>query len=226
MKKEKNKSDVKVIEHTLVCLSASPSNAKIIKTAAKMAFAFGGSFTALYVKTPDSDKMDEASKRRLQYHIRLAEQLGADITTSYGEDVSFQIAEFARISGVTKIVIGRSNAGRRHFWNKPTLTEKLTEIVPNIDIHIIPDSAANATYRVKSSSFFNSLIPCSKDLVIVFVILMAITLLGLGFHSLGFTDSNIITMYILGVLLTSLFTKGYACGIVSSVVSVMLFNFF
>lgn len=226
MKKEENKSDVKVIEHTLVCLSASPSNAKIIKTAAKMAFAFGGSFTALYVKTPDSDKMDEASKRRLQYHIRLAEQLGADITTSYGEDVSFQIAEFARISGVTKIVIGRSNAGRRHFWNKPTLTEKLTEITPNIDIHIIPDSAANATYRVESSSFFNSLIPCSKDLVIVFVILMAITLLGLGFHSLGFTDSNIITMYILGVLLTSLFTKGYACGIVSSVVSVMLFNFF
>ena len=117
-------------EHTLVCLSASPTNAKIVKTAAKMASAFGGSFTALYVQTPDSDKMDDASKRRLQYHIRLAEQMGANITTVYGEDVSFQIAEFARISGVTKIVIGRSNAKRRHFWNKPTLTEKLTEILP------------------------------------------------------------------------------------------------
>ena len=32
-------------EHTLVCLSASPSNAKIIQTAARMASAFGGSFT-------------------------------------------------------------------------------------------------------------------------------------------------------------------------------------
>lgn len=53
----------KETEHTLVCLSASPTNAKIVNTAAKMASAFGGSFTALYVHTPDSDKMDEASKQ-------------------------------------------------------------------------------------------------------------------------------------------------------------------
>ena len=44
-------------EHTLVCLSASPSNAKIIQTAARMASAFGGSFTALYVQTPAFEKM-------------------------------------------------------------------------------------------------------------------------------------------------------------------------
>ena len=34
-------------EHILVCLSASPSNAKIVKTASRMAAAFGGTFTAL-----------------------------------------------------------------------------------------------------------------------------------------------------------------------------------
>ena len=84
------------MEHILVCLSASPTNAKIVKTAAKMASAFGGSFTAIYVKTPNSDKMDESSKYRLQYHIHLAETLGANITTVYGDDVSYQIAEFAR----------------------------------------------------------------------------------------------------------------------------------
>ena len=145
-------------EHTLVCLSASPTNAKIVKTAAKMASAFGGNFTALYLQTPDSDKMDDTSKRRLQYHIRLAEKMGANITTVYGEDVSFQIAEFARISGVTKIVIGRSNVKRRHFWNKPTLTEKLTEIVPNIDIHIIPDSTADPKYKEKSYRFWQNFI--------------------------------------------------------------------
>ncbi len=226
MDKTRMQREMDVSEHTLVCLSASPSNAKIVKTAAKMATAFGGSFTALYVQTPDSDKMDEASKRRLQYHIRLAEQLGADITTVYGEDVSYQIAEFARISGVTKIVIGRSNVKRRHFWNKPTLTEKLTEIAPNLDIHIIPDNTVNPPYREKTDSFFRNLIPYPKDLLITLVILTVATLLGLAFYSLGFTDSNIITVYILGVLLTSLFTKGYACGVIGSVMSVMLFNFF
>ncbi len=224
--KNKNIAGSAKTEHTLVCLSASPSNAKIVKTAATMACAFGGSFTALYVQTPDSDKMDDASKSRLQYHIRLAEQLGADITTVFGEDVSFQIAEFSRISGVTKIVIGRSNVKRRHFWNKPTLTEKLTDIVPNIDIHIIPDNSADSKYREKPPNFLHNFIPYPKDLLITLLVLVVSTLLGVALYHFGFTDSNIIPVYILGVLLTSLFTRGYFCGIVGSLLSVMFFNFF
>ncbi|MDO4741269.1 MAG: DUF4118 domain-containing protein [Eubacteriales bacterium] len=226
MARTTEKNDINTREHILACLSPSPSNAKIVKTAARMAAAFGGSFTALYVQTPASEKMDEASKKRLQYHIRLAEQSGAAITTLFGEDVSFQIAEFARISGVTKVVIGRSNIRRRHFWSKPTLTEKLSELAPDMDIHIIPDGASDAKYRERPASFLQNLIPYPKDIVITLSILTAISLLGLLFHGLGFTEANIITVYILGVLLTSLFTKGYACSVISSVMSVMLFNFF
>ena len=212
-------------EHTLVCLSASPSNARIVRTAARMASAFGGSFTALYVRTPYSDKMDDDSKKRLQNNILLAEQLGANITTVYGEDVSFQIAEYARISGVTKIVIGRSNIKRRHFWSKPTLTERLTMIAPNLDIYIIPDSAADPKYKEKTYKLWQSLIPRPKDLLIMAAILVVTTLLSTALYQMNFTDSNVIPVYILGVLLTSLFTRGYFCGVVSSVISVMLFNY-
>ena len=38
-------------EHILVCLSAAPSNQKIIDTAAKMANVLQARFTALYVQT-------------------------------------------------------------------------------------------------------------------------------------------------------------------------------
>ena len=55
--------------------------------------------------------------------MRLAQQLGAKIETVYGEDVPFQIAEFARLFGVSKIVIGRSSAAKRHLFSKPTLTD-------------------------------------------------------------------------------------------------------
>ncbi len=226
MKNEKALENKSAGEHTLVCLSASPSNAKIVRTAAKMAKAFGGALTALYVHTPDSDRMTDADKRRLQNHICLAEQLGADIATVYGEDVSFQIAEFARLSGVTKIVIGRSSIKRRHFWSKPTLTEKLTEIAPNLDIHIIPDSAADNKYRVKKKISSNQFLPNMKDMIITIIILAAVTIIGWVFLKLGFTESNIITVYILGVLLTSIFTRGYACSAISSILSVILFNFF
>lgn len=45
LEKEKQKK-----EHILVCLSSSPSNEKIIRTAAQMAQAFQAGFTALYVQ--------------------------------------------------------------------------------------------------------------------------------------------------------------------------------
>lgn len=212
-------------EHILVCLSASPTNLKIIKTAAKMAKAFGASFTALYVKTSSSDNMSEIDKKRLEEHIRLAERVGADITTVYGDDVSYLIAEFARISGVTKIVIGRSNVQRRHFWSKPTLTEKLVHIAPNIDIHIIPDVSVGGNYKERKSLFSKLTFPSVKDVFITMLMLIVVSGIGFLFYELGFTEANIITVYLLGVLLTSLFTKSHACSIISSLISVLLFNF-
>lgn len=84
--------------------------------------------------------------------MHLAEQLGAKIETVYGEDVSYQIAEFARLSGVSKIVIGRSSATRKSIFSKPTLTEKLIANAPNLDVHIIPDTnGKNTAYRAKKA---------------------------------------------------------------------------
>ena len=56
-------------------------------------------------------------------------------------------------------------------------------------------------------------------------ILVGATLLSLLFHQLGFTDANIIMVYILGVLLTSIATSHRVYSLVSSVASVFIFNY-
>lgn len=170
-------------EHILACLSSSPSNAKIVRTAATMAKAFGGTFTALYVRTPDSDQMGKEDCRRLQQHIRMAEQAGADISTIYGDDIPQQIAEFARISGITKIVLGRSSVHRRHFWSGPSLTEKLTMTAPNLDIYIIPDASAENGYGSGRKLFIRPFLPSVRDLLITAGILGCITLIGFLFYN-------------------------------------------
>ena len=212
-------------EHVLVCLSASPSNGRIVQTAARMAKAFNASFTALYVETRNTDKMDEADRNRLDYHMKLAKQLGADINTIYGDDVSYQIAEYARISGVTKIVIGRSNIKKRHMFGKQSLTEKLTLITPHIDIHIIPD--ADSDLREQKETLFKKTNALSivKDLAISLGVIIVISLIGLFFAHLGFSEANIITLYILGVLITSIVTSSKLAWGFSSVASVLIFNF-
>ena len=211
-------------EHILVCLSSAPSNEKIIRTAAKMVSAFHSEFTALFVETPDFQSMSDEDKNRLRQNIKLAQQFGAKIETVYGEDVAFQISEFSRLSGVSKIVIGRSNTVRKHLFSKPSLTEKLISYSPNLDIHIIPDSTAN-TEKKKIKSNKNDLALSIKDILISIIILVAASCVGFVFYNLGFSEANIITVYILGVLITSVTTTHRIYSLISSIVSVIVFNF-
>ena len=52
------------------------------------------------------------------------------------------------------------------------------------------------------------------------------TAIGFLFDHLGLPDTNIVTVYILGVLMISVLTKGYLCSIAGSLLSVVLFGFF
>ena len=191
LEKEKQKK-----EHILVCLSSSPSNEKIIRTAAQMAQAFQAGFTALYVQTAEKTEKTPEDLARLQKHVRLAEQSGAEIVTTHSEDIALQIAEYARISEVTRIVIGKSMMKQGYFHQRRVWTERLTDLVPDLEIHIIPDSDVYRRYQKRKK------------------------------FRLGFTDANIITVYLFGVMLTSILTSGYTCSVVSSVASVVLFNYF
>ena len=210
-------------EHILVCLSAAPSNKKIINMAAKMANAFPSRFTALYVRT--GTKSEDLDKEKLEEHIRYAEKMGAEIVMTHGVNIPVQIAEYARLSNVTQIVIGQSNARRNYFFSKATLTEKLIEIVPDIDIHIIPDAMKTRIYQKRPYVWYVEK-PSVKDYFLTIFIFVICTLIGLLFQKLNFTDTNIVTIYILGVLLTSILTNGYLCSVAGSFLSVFLFCFF
>lgn len=220
----KNNADYYTDEHILVCLSPSPSNAKIIRTAARMARAFKGSFTALFVETPAFPKMSEADKNRLRANIHLAEQLGATVETAYGDDVALQISEFARLSGISKIVLGRNNVRRKHLLSKPTLTEQLVSLSPNLDVYIIPDRQTPVYKERRQSLSEARFIP--MDLVKSLLVLAAVTGIGWCFFSLGFSEANIITVYILGVLVTAVITTQRIYSLASSIVSVLIFNYF
>ena len=191
-----------------------------------MAQAFCASLTALYVQTPGDADMNAEDSVRLQANMRLGQQLGAEIVTTHGEDVATQIAEYVRLSDVTKIVIGRSGVQRRHFWSEPTLTERLITLAPDVDIHIIPDVDAYKSYRGKRLLTIRLAFPTVWDLLLTIGILATATVIGWAFLRLGFANANIIMVYLLGVLLTSAFTSGYTCGVLSAFLSVLLFNYF
>lgn len=220
-----NEMGARAGEHILICLSSAPSNAKVIRTAARMAEAFHSGFTALFVETPETKELKGEHLKRLRDNLRLAEQLGAQVATVYGEEPAVQIAEYARVSGVTKIVLGRTNHRHYPFYRGKSLADRLTDLAGSIDIYIIPDT--QPLYK-KGIKFHHADEPWFRwrDLLkTLFVIIMA-TLIGFGFYAMGLHDANIITIYILGVLITAVWTRGHLYGAIASLLSVVAFNFF
>ena len=220
---EGKEKSAKAGEHILICLSSAPSNAKVIRTAARMAEAFHSGFTALFVQTPETKELSGENLKRLRSNLRLAEQLGAQISTVYGTEPAVQIAEYARVSGVTKIVMGRINHKQNPITGKKSLAARLIELT-DLDVYIIPDH--QPLYKKPLGKLH---VPKArftwKDTGIMLASLLLSSLAGFGFYYAGFSESNIITVYILGVLITAVWTNGHFYGAIDSLLSVAAFNF-
>ena len=229
--------------HILVCLSSSTSNARVIHAAARIAAAFQGAFSALFVETPGYAQLSDDDKKRLRSNMNLAEKLGAKIETAIGDDVPYQIAEYARLSDVSCIVIGQTNTvggllrRKRSLTDrlinyapdldyllrrKRSLTDRLINYAPDLDYFIIPDHGTRVYVARKApeSNRKRAII----DTGISLAALGLCTLIGFLFSHLGFTDANIIMVYLLGLLTVSISTAHRAFSLIWAVVSVLLFD--
>jgi two-component system sensor histidine kinase KdpD len=65
-----------------------------------------------------------------------------------------------------------------------------------------------------------------KDAAITFSLNIAATALSLLSRYMGLSEVNVVVIYLLSVLITSRYTRGYAYGIAASVISMLSFNFF
>jgi len=208
----------------LVCVSSSPSSAKCIRWAARTAEAFFIPWVAVYVETKDQDDLTEEQKKFKRSNLALAERLGAEIITLSGVDIGVVIAEYAKLSGITNIVVGKS--GSRKLF-KTDLEDRLMALLPNVEIHVIPDQLTtnyrNKRRRWRDNINLNFSRGDSAKTALLIALATAIAFTLKTFH-IG--DQNIIMVYILAVLMISRVTNRRVYGIVASVICVLLFNFF
>ncbi|MBR6030262.1 MAG: sensor histidine kinase KdpD [Clostridia bacterium] len=166
--------------------------------------------------------MSDEDKKRLRSNMNLAEKLGATLETVTGDDVPYQIAEYARVSDASCIVIGQTKTVGGWLRRKKSLTDRLVAYAPDLDYFIIPDHGTK-TYVAKKPVEGNRK-QILMDSAVFVLSLLACTLIGFLFSHLGFTDANIIMVYLLGLLMVSINTTHRAFSMVWSVISVLLFD--
>ena len=211
-------------ERILVCVSASPTSAEVIRRAAALSGALGAELIALYVE--DAEVRDDARARAVHDHLSLAERHGALLTTIYGDDPATAIAEYARLSGITKIVLGKSPERKRPFAPGETLMSRLNELAPNVEIIIVPNQLAAEASPLRLSRLLGRERLSAGDLAKTALILAACTGMGFLFSAVGLAITNVVLIYILGVMAVALLTSGTICSLLSSLMSVVVFNFF
>jgi len=206
----------------LVCLSSSISNVKVIHAASKITAAFHGTLIALFVETPAYALMSDEDRKRLRSNMNLAEKLGATLETVTGDDVPYQIAEFARVSDISSIVIGQTNTVGGLLRRKKSLTDRLMNYAPDLDYFIIPDYGTKVYMARRHQERDRKHL--LRDGAIFLSSMLVSTAIGFLFSHLGFTDANIIMVYLLGLLVVSISTTHRAYSMVWAVISVLLFD--
>lgn len=64
------------------------------------------------------------------------------------------------------------------------------------------------------------------QILITFIVSISATILAMLIRYLGFSETNIVVLYILSVLIVANLTKGYIYGLIASVIGMFSFNFF
>ena len=220
---DENKQFLK--EKILVCLGTSPTNQKVIRTASKMAQAFHGEFTALYVENSDSQELDLKAFQQLKKNISLAKELQANIVSTYGDDIAYQISQYAKTAGVSKLVLGRSYQ-KKSIFNKPTIVDKLTKLSHNLDIYIIPDNNSSKqnlnSVKYQYQNFFRF---STRDSSISISTLLIITILAYFAQIAGFDITTIILLYVLSSCIIGSLTLLSIYSFIIPFINVCLINY-
>ena len=137
-----------------------------------------------------------------------------------------QIREISFFSGVTKIVLGRTNTRAVLFGRRKSFVEQLNELTPDIDVYIIPGAGTEKKYRAGGAGHVKDVPLNLRSAGVALLIFVLSTALSVFSKSMGFNDAFVITLYVFGILLTAVTTGNRLLGLIMAVVSVLTYNYF
>lgn len=187
---------------------------KSIRWTARLAQGLGAEWIVLYIRSDD----------RLQGTNDLAEKLGAEVVV-IEEDHSFEtIVEYAKLVGATDLIIGKNLAKP---WTERLFSEeldvRLLKRLPETELHLIPYKEKRSTILSHSKKLVEG---GGKDFAISLICVFVATLLTEVMQYLHFREQNLMLVYIFFILLVARLTSGYFWSALSSILSVLAFNWF
>ncbi|MDR3481625.1 MAG: two-component system sensor histidine kinase KdpD [Burkholderiaceae bacterium] len=216
----------------LACLGPRPGMEHVIRSTARLAGQLNADWHAIYVETPQLQRLHSERRERILKTLKMAGDLGATTAVLSGHDVARTVVDYARSHNFSKIILGRGRA--MWPWRTPK-SNRIAAMAPDVDLIEIGDagseSASDDSINRKTSAeqaddfdidaderspYWNYLWAAGASL---FTALLATPLLAY------FDLANIVMLFLLTVVLVAV-RMGRGPSVAATVVGVACFDFF
>ncbi len=204
-------------ERLMVCVGPSPTSAKVVRSAKRFADRWGAPWIAVYVQPTSGSAANDAAT--VQANLTLAVSLGAETARVVGDDVAAALVEFAGPRNVTKIVVGKPVVCRSRWRRSHTFVDKLIQDSGEVDVLVVRGVEEDPSPR---SSVSRSSVRAGQWVVAAGALLLA-TAASAAFHRFGFTEANIVMIYLLAVVFCGV-RLGRWPAVVAAIAAVGLFD--
>lgn len=207
----------------LVCVGPSPTSARLVRAAKRMAAAQHAQWLAAYVETQPLSPADPRHNQVVQ-NLRLAEQLGAEVVTLSGRSIPEEIITLARAKNVSTIVIGKPVRPRLLDTLLGSPVDELIRKSAEIDVQVIRgDEGGQPGPRPRPELHA----PAAPDLRGYGQSLLAVAACSAVCFAMYpfFELANLIVVYLLGTMFIAS-RSGLGPAILSSALGVLCFDVF
>ncbi|MBC7501100.1 MAG: two-component system sensor histidine kinase KdbD [Herminiimonas sp.] len=208
----------------LVCVGPRPGNEHVVRSGARLAGQLNGDWHAVYVETPELQRLPAARRETTLVTLKLAQDLGASTAVLAGNDIGAAIVEYAREHNLSKIVLAREH--KTWPWRTSHI-RRIAALAPDIDLVEIGNATHKAAVRPTSDGMVQAF-TAGKRKWISYALAAASSLVTalLATPLLPYLDlANIAMLFLLVVVLVAV-RLGRGASIVATCVGVACFDFF
>ncbi|WP_248919948.1 two-component system sensor histidine kinase KdpD [Pseudomonas entomophila] len=223
----RNSSAVKPVWGTrdslLACIGPYDQGEKIVRSTARLAAQLDVPWHAVFVETPALQRLPDDRHRRVLATLKLAQELGAQISTLSGHDVGETLVKYARQHNLSKLILGRDD--RRRPWYRPhRLADQVGRLGADLDVIQVSlqalqparnddDSLARPGQGVSWTGYVWSAVLCAATALLTMPLVHVLEL------------ANIVMVFLLVVVAIAVrFGRGPA--VLAAFLSVAAFDFF
>lgn len=206
-------------ERLLVCITADSMGTRLIRSARRLAYDLSAEWTALHIEAPDNSRLPAEQQDQITETLRLAQRLGAKTATLQAESAVDAIMRYADANNITKIVVAKPSRRRWLGLFARPVADRLIRESGQIDVSLVGGGETVKRSTTYTMSFFGDRQGYLRGLGLVALAS------GLAFLVRDvFSASNLISLYMLAVVLTAILW-GLGPSMLASVVGVFAFDY-